>query len=222
LDVTSTTLDSAALALDGLHATAVDVSQTLSTTQMTIDEMAQLTQDDLPQSIESSLTALDTLEETAELIDQLLRSLNQFGVGNYDPQVPLDRAVAMASQELNTIPDGLRAMAVGLTRTNANLKGVQDGVLSMADHIVNINGNVSDADEIVATHRETMRRFREQLETLRRNLDRSVRVVAWGLTLLLIWVGLSQLAIVQWGLGLWRRPPSETKVRSGDRANGAQ
>jgi hypothetical protein len=29
-------------------------------------------------------------------------------------------------------------------------------------------------------------------------------VIAWGVTLLLIWIGLSQLALIQWGISLWR------------------
>jgi len=51
LDVASATLDGAALAMDGLHTTTVDVSGTLSSTRTTLDEMATLTGDDLPQSI---------------------------------------------------------------------------------------------------------------------------------------------------------------------------
>jgi len=40
---------------------------------------------------------------------------------------------------------------------------------------------------------------------LRQNVAHPMRVVAWGVTLLLIWIGLSQLALIQWGISLWHR-----------------
>jgi len=30
-------------------------------------------------------------------------------------------------------------------------------------------------------------------------------MVAWGTTLPLAWIGLLQLALIQWGIGLWSR-----------------
>ena len=30
-------------------------------------------------------------------------------------------------------------------------------------------------------------------------------MVAWGATLPLVWIGLSQLALIQWDIGLWSR-----------------
>ena len=62
--------------------------------------MADLAEDDLPQSIESTLVALEAMEETAGVIDGMLRGLSRFGVGDYAPDVPLDQAIASMREGL--------------------------------------------------------------------------------------------------------------------------
>jgi methyl-accepting chemotaxis protein len=213
LDVASSTLEGAALAIDGLYTTTLDVSQTLSTTRVAVDEIAGLAEDDLPQSIEASLVALEALEDTAGVIDQLLRGLRQLGVGDYAPKIPLDQAVAEAAAGLDLVPKSLRTMGAGLYATSANLGEVRGGIELMGDHMLGIRQNVVDADAALSSHRTTLRELRTRVRTMRRNVDRPIRTVAWGATLLLIWIGLSQLAIVRWGVSLWRRVPETGESR---------
>ncbi len=209
LDVASTTLDGAAIAIDGLFTTTLDVGRTLSSTRVTVDEMAALAEDDLPSSIEASLVALEALEETAAVIDQLLRSLQQFGLGGYDPEIPLDQAVAEAGAGFASVPEGLRAMGAGLRQTSASLEGVQSGMALMGDHMVEIRKNVTHVDTALSDHRSNLQQLQVRVRTIRQNTNHPIQMVAWGTTLLLIWIGLSQLAIVRWGIGLWqRRAPS--------------
>ena len=205
LNVASSTLDSASIAMNGLYTTTLDVSDTLSTTQLTVNEMARLAEHELPQSIESSLVALEALEETALLIDRLLRSLQQLGVGDYNPQVPLDEAVSDAGAGLAPVPDSLRAMGAGLHETSASLEDVQSGIALMGEHMVGIQENVGDADAVLSSLRETLGQFETRVGDASRNLDRPIEAAAWAATLLLSWIGLSQLAIVHWGIDLWQR-----------------
>jgi hypothetical protein len=209
LDVTSTTLDGAAIAMDGLYTTTLDVVQTLSSTQKTLDETVGLVEDDLPGSIESTLIALEAVEETAGVIDQMLRGLSLFGVGDYDPDVPLDQAIAEAGEGLEPVPDNLREMGDGLRQTSANLDEVGGGITLMGDHILDIRGNVSSADAVIGDYVGIVQELQERLKALRQDVSQPIRTVAWGVTLLLIWIGLSQLALIQWGISLWRRQGTE-------------
>jgi len=217
MDVASSTLDGAAIAIDGLHTTTLDVSQTLSSTRMTVDEMAGLAEDDLPQSIEASLVALEAVEESAAVIDKLLRSLQELGLGSYDPQIPLDQAVADAATGLALVPDSLRTMGTGLRQTGTSLHEVQIGIALMGDHMLGIRQNVTDADEALSSHQNTLQQLRARVGTMRRNVEGPIRTVAWGATLLLIWIGLSQLAIIRWGIDLWQ----QHTPRSSDRQEAA-
>ncbi|MFP3897654.1 MAG: hypothetical protein ACLFV5_12575, partial [Anaerolineales bacterium] len=208
LNVVSNTLDGAAVATDGLYTTTLDVSQTLSSTRITIDEMAALAEDDLPQSIEASLVALEALEETAGMIDQVLRGLQRFGVGDYAPEVPLDQAVAETSAGLEPVPESLRLMGAGLRQTGDGLEDIQRGLVLMRYHMMDIRQNVVDAEAAVTSHRTALVQLQTRGSTLRGAVARPIRAVGWAASLLLVWIGLSQLAILHWGIRLWqqRRP----------------
>ncbi len=204
LGVTSETLTGAAIAVDGVYTTSLEISEALDSTRFTVDEMASLAADDLPRSIESSLVALEALEETAAVIDQLLRGFQRLGVGSYDPEIPLDQAVSDTRAGLEPVPSSLHTMAAGLEQTSANLEGVQEGMALMGDHMVGIRENLISAEEAISSHRQTMQQFQEHVRSVDRNVDHPIRTVAWGATILLIWIGLSQLAIIRWGASLWR------------------
>jgi hypothetical protein len=209
LDVASSTLDGTTIAIDSLYITSFVVGETLSRTQVTVDEMASLAEEQLPQSVEYSLTALESVKDTARVIDQLLRSLAQLGLGAYDPEIPLDEAVENAATGLEPVPTSLRVMGAGLDRTSEDLKGVQRGFTLMIDHVMEIRENLNDADAAITAHRTSIQSLQERVESAEHGLAEPIRAVAWGLTLLIIWIGLSQLAILRWGAILWqRRTPS--------------
>jgi hypothetical protein len=204
LDVASTTLDDAVAAVEALHATTLGVGETLSSTHPTLDGMADLAKDDLAGSIASTREALEVMAETAGVIDRTMRGLSQLGVGDYDPDVPLDQAIAAAGEDLEPVPDGLRQMGDGLRQTGTSLQSVQGGITQMGDHILEIGKDVGSANAILGSQTDVVQRLQERLHALRQNVDQPIRVIAWGVTLLLIWIGLSQLALIQWGISLWR------------------
>lgn len=200
LGVTSETLTGVTVAVDGLYTTTLVIGEALSSTKMTLDEMVVLAGDDLPTSIEASLVALEVVEETAAVIDRLLYGLHRLGVGNYDPEIPLDQAVAQAGAGLEPVPGNLRTMAYGLEQTSESLYGVQGGLGLMGDYMLGLQDNVADADVAVVSHRQTMHELKERVELVRQNVEDPVRTAAWGVTVLLGWIGISQLAIVRWGV----------------------
>lgn len=203
-DVASTTLDDAAVAVGALHTTTLGLGETLSSTQPTLGEMAILVEDDLPQSIESTLATLEVVEETAGVVDQTLRGLSLLGLAAYDPDVPLDQAVAATGEGLGPVPGNLREVGEGLRRTSASLDRVQDDIAGMGDHILDIREDVTSANVVIRGYVDIVQRLQERVQALRQGVGESLRVVAWGATLLLAWIGLSQLALIQWGVSLWR------------------
>jgi hypothetical protein len=205
LDVASATLDDAVAAVEALHTTTLDVGETLSSTRPTLDGMADLVESDLAQSIESTQAALNGMEEAAGVIDRTMRGLTELGIADYDPDVPLNRAIATAGEELEPVPGGLRQMGGGLRQTGTSLQSVQAGIIEMGDHILEIGRDVDGASGIIGSQTDVVQELQEQTGELRQDVGQSIRVVAWGMTLLLIWIGLSQLALIQWGISLCGR-----------------
>jgi hypothetical protein len=205
LEVASTTLDGTTIAIDSLYITSFAIGDTLSNTQVTLNEMAALAEDQLPTSMEYSLAALDTVKETARVIDQLLRGLAQVGLGTYDPEIPLDEAVENAVTGLGPVPDSLRVMGDGLHQTGRDMEGVQQGFTLMIDSVMEIRENLIDADAAIAAHQGTVQDLQERVDAVTPNVAQPIQAVAWGVTLLLFWIGLSQLAILRWGISLWEK-----------------
>ena len=105
LDVASTTLDGVTIAIDSLYVTSFDIGRTLSSTQVTMDEMASLAEGDLPQSIESSLalaliggahalTANIHLRHRRDRFVAIGRPSDEHLVNQFFPQVRKERAGA--------------------------------------------------------------------------------------------------------------------------------
>ncbi|MGD2179194.1 MAG: hypothetical protein PVG71_15390, partial [Anaerolineae bacterium] len=62
---------------------------------------------------------------TAAVIDQLLRALQQLGLGDYDPEIPLDRAVAQAGAGLEPGRDRIALPAPGGGAAQPGTRGVR-------------------------------------------------------------------------------------------------
>ena len=202
LGVVSATLDNAAMGIGSLHTTTLGVGETLSTTRSTLGGIAHLAEGDLSQSLEFSIVTLKTLEQTAGMADDVLRGLSLLGVGGYDPSAPLSQSIARIRKGLDPVPDSLRQVGSSLRGTAANLEGMRGGVVQTGNRLLDIQENVLSARANVAGYVTLVRRWQQQVRVLRRSADRAIKTVAWAATLLLTWIGLSQLAIVQWGISL--------------------
>lgn len=204
LDAASTTMDRSVVAAEGLYTTTVTLQGTLDSTRTTLDSTASLAGENLPQSIESTLVALEVTEEAAGRVDRTLRALSRFGLTEYDPDVPLDQAISGVREELKPVPEELRGVGDGLHRVDSDLGKVQSSVAVMADHILGIRDQVDNISAIVGDQAGVVRGLDEWAGALRENLRRPLRLLTWGATLLLGWMGLSQLALVHWGISFWR------------------
>ncbi len=101
-------------------------------------------------------------------------------------------------------------MGAGLRQTGDDLDDIQRGLTLMGDHMMGIRQNIVDAEAAVTSHRTTFAQLQTRVVTLRKAVDRPIRVVSWAASLLLVWIGLSQLAILRWGILLWQQDRSQT------------
>lgn len=205
LEVATTTLDNTSVTVRALYTTTLTVGETLSSTRPALQGMAALAETQLSESVEATLTALDTLEQTAGVVDRILSALNALGLVQYAPEVPLDQAVAEVAASLGSTPDDLRALGASLQETEESLVGVQYSVMQMSEQLLAIGTNVNRASVAIASYEDVLGRLREQVVNLKSNMHRLIRTIAWGVTILLVWVGISQFALIQWGVSLMRR-----------------
>lgn len=104
-----------------------DVQQTLADSSVTMTQLAKLTGDvgdvvamDIPESLSAVNEAMPPLIATAGVIDATMRVLRFIGV-DYDPDQPLDDALAAIEEQLASIPPTLEAQGI-------LFEGVADGL----------------------------------------------------------------------------------------------
>ncbi len=126
---------------------ALATAATLDDSAALLADVAQVVAEDIPATLVEVQASMPALIETAAAVDQTLGFLagisltipNPFGVDwgiglgvEYNPEVPLDVALAEVSGGLDGLPEQLQAMGeeVGLARQNAQAVGQQANALA--------------------------------------------------------------------------------------------
>lgn len=207
LDTATLTLGEANTTLGALSDTLGSATSAISDTLPTVDTLAGLTGAELPDSIRSTQAALGSAQETARVIDRVLGAISGFGLissASYNPEVPLNEAIAEVSASLDDLPPalervdgGLRDASRGLAGTNRDLVVVAAGVGEIAASLRAASGSVDDYRAVVADLQTEVAELRERLPPWFTGL----RV---GLVLGLIWLAIAQVSLFLQGWGLLR------------------
>ena len=207
LDTATLTLGEANTTLGALSDTLGSATSAISDTLPTVDTIAGLTGAELPDSIRSTQAALGSAQETARVIDRVLGAISGFGLissASYNPEVPLNEAIAEVSASLDDLPPalervdgGLRDASRGLAGTNRDLVVVAAGVGEIAASLRAASGSVDDYRAVVADLQTEVAELRERLPPWFTGL----RV---GLVLGLIWLAIAQVSLFLQGWGLLR------------------
>lgn len=132
LDAADVSIELAGAAVTDLETTvaaAADASESvaaaLEDSGVLITEVARITGNDLPESIEAVDAAMPGLISVAGLIDNTLRAARLFGV-DYNPDKPFDEAVTDLDRSLDGMPDDLRAQADLLEGSTADIAEIAE------------------------------------------------------------------------------------------------
>lgn len=179
---------------DALRAT----QGSLAETEPLLGSLTLLMGEDLPATIEDTRASLISAQAGAKAIDQVLRGLSTFGLltgVHYDPEEPLDVAMAHAADGLQDLPATLRSTSQGLEESHESLaelmphlSGMSDELGSMADELASLAARTRDLAA-------TASGIPGALRTVRPVLSRAT----WMLGVVMEW-GWISFAALQWPL----------------------
>jgi methyl-accepting chemotaxis protein len=186
-----------------LETTTLGVSQTISDTIPLVDSVATLVGEDLPSSISAAQTALTAAESSA-----------LSGV-EYEPPVPLHTGIAQISGSLDRLPAAFTEMERGLDTTSSNLARIETDVAWLSGSIGQIDTSLDDARSVVGQYQSVVVSLRAELASTRETLPRWLGWLRWGISLILVWLGIAQLGLLSQGLELvrreWGQPAAKTE-----------
>lgn len=205
LAVSSVTLDDTAATIRSLSQTFVSVSVTITETGPIISTMADLAGQDLPQTVNATRQALDSAQETAQVVDGVLGALSIFGL-RYNPEVPLSTAIGEVSTSLEGLPAALSEVSRGLTRANDNLITVADDLRMVTVGLNAIAVSVTELTAVVTRYEEVVASLQTEVANVRAAAPGWFFAGRLGLSLLMLWLAVAQLALFNRGWELLQAP----------------
>jgi hypothetical protein len=199
--------------------TADSLAQTIADTQPLLEEVAQITGEDAPNSIEAVQEAIPAVAEVAGVIDDTLITLNSFKIEeeilgfelnydlgvNYAPTVPFDETVSGLGTSLDGFPDRLRELEPSLTAANVNLGLVSENIYAVSDDLVVINGRIAEVDPLLGDYIGIVQNINSTIDTTQSTVQAQAGNVKLALQVIFAWLGFLQFSLLYLGWDLMTR-----------------
>ncbi|MCP4417620.1 MAG: hypothetical protein GY805_13430 [Chloroflexi bacterium] len=194
--------------LETAETTADDLGQTVSSTQPVLRQISNVTSEQVPDSLEIIEEAFPSLEQVAGVIDRTLVTLNSFRIDeellgleikydlgiDYAPEVPFDQSVRELGEGLEGLPESLRELRVFINVTNENLGTVSEDIHDLADSMNVVNGRITELDPILDEYITLITTTNDNTRQTRARINNQVDNVKNGVTLVMVWLAITQIA----------------------------
>jgi len=181
------------------------LAQSIGDNKPLVDSFATLASEDLPATITATQTSLAAAQASAKLVDDtlsLLSALPFAQVLHYAPPVPLHTSLAEISHNLDGLSASFQKMQAGLHTTSGNLERVATDITNLADKMEEIASSLTDARGVISRYQEVVISLQADLLRLHTGLPGWLRLARWGISLVLVWLGIAQLGLLVQGLEL--------------------
>jgi len=201
---------------DGLLSTATDLAGSLQETTSyagktlqdgvyALEMTSDLVGKQLPATIESVQESLTSISTSAQLIDDILGVLTAvplLGMDKYSPETPLSQGFSDVARSLDSMPGALGKINQDLSNTQGRLEHVGQTLTATTDQIGQISTGVKDAQSVLAKYQTIVTDLQGLSSSALQKLPGWLRTLRWGLSLVLIWFGIAQIALLAQGLEL--------------------
>jgi hypothetical protein len=201
-----TSLETAQESVIILETTATTLSKSIADTNPIVNDLADMLETQLPRTLTSTEAALTAAQDSANVIEGVLRAVTSIPflpLPPYQPDVPLSVSLGQVSQSLDGLPELLTSMAGNLTTTNSNLKVLTVETQLLAENIKKIDTSLVTAKQAVTQYQGVVAALKAQISQVKASLPVAFDAVAWGLTAFLIWLAVTQLGLLTQGIELW-------------------
>lgn len=203
LQVADQSLEGVSTSVDILSATLAVTSKSVEDSLPLFDTLTELSTEEFPVTLTSAQDALDAAQKSAGTIDSTLSMLSAIPflpMEPYDPETSLAEALGDVSKSLDPLPDSLVEMRDPLVTAQGNISAIGGQLGVMAANIGQINSNLSSAQDVIAQYHQVVAQLQTRLDTSRASLPGAVDGIAWFATVLLGWLGITQIGLMMQGL----------------------
>mgnify|MGYP000162138112 CR=1 FL=1 len=203
LSVASRSLEQADSALASLHSALQAAKDSVEGTLPLLDTLSDVTTQELPQTISKSQQAIQSAQNSAKIIDSTLSALASIpliGLRGYDSTRPLSGSLAELSRSLDPIANSLASIEEPLTTSKDSLAAIGKSTSEMAQDLADIRASLGQARQATAQYKSVVATLQQKVVTARNNAPLTLDRAAWFITIVFLWLGLTQIGLLLQGL----------------------
>lgn len=202
--------------LDALEAATLTLAQTAHDTGPMLESLTTLTDETLPQTLDSTQKSLVTAQTSALAVEVVLGAVTQipfFPGGPYQPETPLNVALGQIANSLALMRPQLNELQTSLSKTQADLNALESDLVQIAVQIGYLQAELELVSPILKDYRLEISRILEDLDLLQNSLPGWVNGLAALLLFLLGWMGVFQVYLA--AQAVWWLLPQKTTEAPG-------
>jgi hypothetical protein len=218
LELTKNTIGQFGDSLDTVSQVAINVSQTISYTKPTVDQVTIVATADVPESIESIQAAIPNVAEAAGAVDDTLRLLNAFKLErqvfgiplnfdlgiNYAPEAPLDETLLDLGEGLEGVPEKLRGLQPNMEAASENLAVIGQNLDVIGQDLDQMITFVSDFEILLDEYLSLIDDTKELVSQTKDQLSNQIRTAKLFATAVFVWLALFQIVPLYLAYELYR------------------
>jgi len=208
------TLDQTTAMADTLAETLRATGESVENAIPLLESVRQVTTIDLPDTVRSTQVALDAAQASAKVIDTamaILRAIPFLGLGGAS-EAPLGETLKNVSASLDDIPTTLLSMDESLSTSTEDMAEMPAMLTDMAANVDSIRTNLKDAQVVTDQFLVTMASLEGKVTVAREKTPATLDRIALMLTLVMLWLAMTQIGLLVQGMGMLR--PARVEVET--------
>lgn len=181
-----------------LEDSATALADMIESSSVFVDSAGGFLGEGLINTITNTQTAIDSAQETASVIDNILNTLSRIpliGI-DYNPSRPLGNALGDVSESLDPIQGTLTDFQQNLQDTRTSMQEFSSQVQSLEQNISNINQNLLATQQTIDEYQTRLSSFQAWMENAIDQLPTWITTTCWIITLIIFWFMLIQVALM--------------------------
>lgn len=211
LSATQASLEAALLAMGSLQNTVKTISSTIQSSEPMLDALIQLMDEDMPNTIRATQSSLQTAQDSAKVIDSVLKAVSLLPGISYNPQTPLHEALGDVSNSVDELPESFGNIHDSLKDARHNFQIIQVDLTLMVDTIRQIEVSLAESDAIVEQYQDLVDTIQSQISNFQENLPGFLDKAAIVLYVFLGWMAIAQFGLLTQG---WELLTSDKSVKT--------
>lgn len=202
LTVADRSLSQASDTVKALENTIRTMGKAVEDTSPLMESISNLMGSGLPDAILATQSALNSAQSSARSVESTLALITSFPllpIKPYQPEVPLTDALGNVSASLDPIPQSFTSMEDSLNTSKGNIIMLAAQVNIIANNVSELRANLTDAQQVLSQYQAVLSTLQKQVDATLASLPQLLNGLAWGVTIILVWLGLTQVGLLYQG-----------------------